>query len=244
MKKLLLFLSFTVFGLNVAFSQCTPVPFAGPQLTVPDTSQGLPPAVATQAYDITVHVSIPQTYTINGIPIPIDSAGLISITGLPTGFNYITNSSNNFWPANSFGCIVIQGNPTMADVGTYNCVVQIDGYVANLTTPVPVNQKFKLHVLDSTHVAVEEITKNEFSVTQNMPNPVEINTSITYYLPVPSQVNFEVFNMAGSRVFAQEENGIKGYNVLIFNRSGLPAGVYFYKISNGSSTIVKRMMIR
>ncbi|MBN2746587.1 MAG: T9SS type A sorting domain-containing protein [Bacteroidales bacterium] len=244
MKKVLLFLGFFAFSLNLAFSQCTPVPFPGPQLTVPDTSQGLPPAVATQPYDITVHVNIPQTFTLNGIPIPVDSAGLITITGLPTGFNFITNSPNNFWPANSYGCIVIQGNPTMADVGSYNCLVQIDGYVANLTTPVPVNQKFKLHVLDSNHVSVEEVVGNEFSVSQNVPNPVEEKTAITYYLPTPSVVHFEVFNMAGARVLSNVEKGLKGYNVIYFNRQNLPAGAYFYKVSTGSTSIVKRMMVK
>ncbi|TAK63404.1 MAG: T9SS type A sorting domain-containing protein, partial [Bacteroidetes bacterium] len=91
---------------------------------------------------------------------------------------------------------------------------------------------------------------SEFSLGQNYPNPFNPTTVIRYSSSVKSAVTLKVYNMLGQEVAAlvNEELQPGIYNVQ-WDASGLPSGVYFYRISavgqDGilSYTDVKRMLL-
>ncbi len=84
----------------------------------------------------------------------------------------------------------------------------------------------------------------EFGLAQNFPNPFNPSTKIRYALPAASQVLLEVFNTLGERV-ATLENGKRegGYHDVEFTNSTLPSGVYYYRLTAGSSVVTRKMVL-
>ncbi|MEJ2616483.1 MAG: T9SS type A sorting domain-containing protein [Ignavibacteriaceae bacterium] len=88
------------------------------------------------------------------------------------------------------------------------------------------------------------IIPEKFLLSQNYPNPFNPSTTIKYSLKEESRVQIKVYNSIGQEVAALV-NEIKpaGYYSIIFNAKGLPSGIYFYKISAGSFSQVKKMLL-
>ncbi len=83
-----------------------------------------------------------------------------------------------------------------------------------------------------------------FALYQNYPNPFNPATTITYDLPVRSNVKLVVYNILGQEVavLVNGEQEAGRYNVR-FDASGLPSGVYFYKLEAGRYTEVRKMIL-
>jgi len=83
-----------------------------------------------------------------------------------------------------------------------------------------------------------------YLLAQNYPNPFNAKTSITYQVPKASDVKLEVYNLAGQRV-ATLVNGIQtaGRHSVTWDASEAASGIYFYKLSAGDHTSVKRMAL-
>ncbi len=100
--------------------------------------------------------------------------------------------------------------------------------------------------LSDTYTIITGIKSNgelpkEFTLFQNYPNPFNPSTTISYQLPIKSNVTLKVYDLLG-RVVATivDEKKEAGKYSLEFNASdyGISSGVYFYKISaSGESKI-------
>ena len=84
----------------------------------------------------------------------------------------------------------------------------------------------------------------EVGLSQNYPNPFNPSTTIRYVLPSRSHVTLTVFNTLGQRV-AVLQNGEQqaGYHEAVFDASGLPSGVYLYRLTAGSSVQTMKMAV-
>ena len=242
MKKLLLLLSIiTISAFQTVFAQCTPIPFAGPSFTNPDTSEVIPPAVETQFYSQVIHVRIPEDTMLNGLVITIDSAGIQSVTGIPASLSWVSNSPNNYWPGDTFGCVIIQGTPIIGDAGDY--IVSVTIAVHAFGQAMPFTLDYDVKILDQSFVGVDIASKNEFQVLQNQPNPFKNKTSIKYYSPNNANISFRVYDIVGNTVIKKELNASQGKNTINVNKDNLSSGIYIYEFNNGSKSIRKRMII-
>ncbi len=93
------------------------------------------------------------------------------------------------------------------------------------------------------------ITQNDnapltFNLAQNYPNPFNPTTTISYNLTEQSRVKLSVYNILGQEV-AVLVNGIKtaGSHQAVFNAEALPSGAYLYKLQQGNSVLVKKMLL-
>jgi len=87
-----------------------------------------------------------------------------------------------------------------------------------------------------------------FQVAQNYPNPFNPTTRVKFGIPKRSNVKVEIFNLLGQKVFEQNKTLPAGYHIFLWNATGksglaMPSGVYFYRISNGSRSIMKKMIL-
>ncbi|MDP3148168.1 MAG: T9SS type A sorting domain-containing protein [Ignavibacteria bacterium] len=78
----------------------------------------------------------------------------------------------------------------------------------------------------------------------NYPNPFNPETKIRFEIPVTSFVNVSVYNVLGEKVATLvNESMEQGVYEKSFGANNLTSGVYIYKLSAGSYTITKKMML-
>jgi len=87
------------------------------------------------------------------------------------------------------------------------------------------------------YTAVEEAERpgsrpEGYHLYQNFPNPFNPSTEIVYVLPEMSRVRLVVYNVMGCEV-ARLVDGVQpaGFHRVVWDASGMPAGVYLYRLS-------------
>ncbi|MCX6641510.1 MAG: T9SS type A sorting domain-containing protein [bacterium] len=76
------------------------------------------------------------------------------------------------------------------------------------------------------------------------PNPFNPTTTIRYELRAASGVTLEVFNVEGRVVGVQHVEPLQsGAHEITFDGSGLPSGVYLYKLEAGEFTATQKMVL-
>jgi len=95
-----------------------------------------------------------------------------------------------------------------------------------------------------TSVKPDDPVSDSYSLQQNFPNPFNPSTTILYILPVPSKVNLSVYNITGQLVkVLVDESKASGTHRVDWNVDDLRSGVYFYKLTAGAFSDVKKCLI-
>lgn len=82
------------------------------------------------------------------------------------------------------------------------------------------------------------------SLGQNYPNPFNPVTTIRYTVPVAGKVTLRVFDLLGVEIAKLlDEYKEAGVNVINFDASSLPSGVYFYRLQAVNFVDVKKMLL-
>jgi len=83
-----------------------------------------------------------------------------------------------------------------------------------------------------------------YELQQNYPNPFNPTTNIRFAVPHNELVTIKVYDLLGKEVAVLlNENKQAGIYEINFNASSLSSGVYFYKMSAGKFTSIKRMVL-
>ncbi len=198
------------------------------------------------------------TFTVNAVP---------QISGLPASVNFPANKADtlNIWdyvedadngdaeltyvftPStsslyaaydNATGELVLTADLTYT--GTCSLNIEIKDYneatsqdILYVTVDPPVGIYDPLSGLPAT-----------FALHQNYPNPFNPATIINYELPITNYVELSVYNLIGEKIktLVRKEQPAGTYKVA-FNGANLPSGVYFYKITAGTFTAVRKMIL-
>ena len=143
--------------------------------------------------------------------------GMIDFNNLDS--TVIVNAEHNWW-----------GNSSGPVVGVnVNLYVDFDPWI---TGPV------------SVEVQYTEMMPSDLRLFQNYPNPFNPVTTIRYSLPIKSQVDLVVYNALGESVtnLVSEVKEAGNYEIE-FDASGIPSGVYFYKLQAESFIQTKKMIL-
>jgi len=85
---------------------------------------------------------------------------------------------------------------------------------------------------------------SEFTLSGNHPNPFNASTQIRYEVPATAHVKLEVYNLFGQKVATLVDGQQEaGYRSVTWEDSEAASGVYFYKLTAGDFTEVKRMTL-
>lgn len=118
-------------------------------------------------------------------------------------------------------------NLSLFGYGTFS----IPGRIKELTYPV-----------SSVEEGVPELT--EFMLSQNYPNPFNPSTAISYNLAEGGNVLLELYNVMGEKIRTlQNEEKSAGSHRFNFDSTGLASGVYFYKLTAGKISRIKKMTL-
>ncbi len=96
------------------------------------------------------------------------------------------------------------------------------------------------NLLNEVEIGIPE----KFELNQNMPNPFNPSTVISFALPVSGQVELKVYNQLGE-VVKILVNGVveAGRHQVSFDAVSLPSGIYFYTISANGTVETKKMVL-
>jgi hypothetical protein len=89
----------------------------------------------------------------------------------------------------------------------------------------------------------------DYAVRQNYPNPFNPETNFEYQLPKAGHVSIEIYNILGQNVrnllSADQEAGVytAHWNGMNNNGARVPSGIYFYRVTAGEFSAVKKMIM-
>ncbi|MBT4776178.1 MAG: T9SS type A sorting domain-containing protein [Crocinitomicaceae bacterium] len=250
MKKHLLFtLAILTLSINVNAQSCSPDPFYMDSVygAWPDTITNFPAGQEGVFYSQVLDFKLPTDAgdidpTYSGVP--IDSAVLTDVTGLPPGLSYICDNSNCTWMGGDQGCASIFGTPTTP--GTYDVVIELDGWVTVIILgAISQPSVFTGYVIEVTPaLEIVMYQKNEFSSKQNSPNPFSEETMIHFTTGQSANIDLRVMDILGNIVHKQNVQANAGENSIRFRNDALSDGIYVYTLSNGERSITKKMTVR
>jgi hypothetical protein len=82
------------------------------------------------------------------------------------------------------------------------------------------------------------------ALSQNYPNPFNPTTTIEFALPAGSHVGLKVHNLLGQEVRTLVDSYLEaGIHRQVFDATGLAGGMYFYKLTAGQYSIVRRLIL-
>ncbi len=113
----------------------------------------------------------------------------------------------------------------------------------NLTGPNPVCSTIYAQRLVTSVTNVNESNSfpEQFRLWQNYPNPFNPATTIRFSLPQAGHVTLKVFDVLGREVATLvDEKLAAGEHAVVFEASGLSSGVYFYRLTAGRFTQVRK----
>ena len=83
-----------------------------------------------------------------------------------------------------------------------------------------------------------------FSLSQNYPNPFNPCTTIRFTVAKSDVVNLKVFDVSGKKIAELvNQNYSPGEYSITFNGSNLSNGIYFYKLSQGDKSEIRKMVL-
>ncbi len=88
------------------------------------------------------------------------------------------------------------------------------------------------------------LTPDSYNLSQNYPNPFNPKTTISYQLTANSFVSLVVYDLLGKEVRTLvNKNSEAGNYSVDFDATDLPSGIYFYKLTAGNFSEMKKMMV-
>lgn len=193
-------------------------------INITDTVNGLR---GTQGNDLEVAISWNDIYGLGSGKV-IPGVKLKFVALVAGGFNYGAGDSA---PDNAD----VDGNAgpdSLINLASINPDLNGDGY------PDPTV------IISGTEDKVKPELPVAYMLKQNYPNPFNPVTVIEYSLHESGLTELIVYDVLGRQV-AVLENGYRqaGNYSVRFEASGLPTGIYFYKLSSGSFSAVKKLVL-
>ncbi len=95
-----------------------------------------------------------------------------------------------------------------------------------------------------TGITEEPLSITEFKLDQNYPNPFNPTTTISFQLPIASQVTLKIYDLLGKEVVTLvDEMKNAGSYRFNFDASQLASGMYFYRLDTKNFSQVRKMIL-
>ena len=125
------------------------------------------------------------------------------------------------------------------DTGQYGVVIEFSHNAEGGSTLVSVEL-----LITTLSTPDDNLMPIEYSLEQNFPNPFNPSTSIQYSLREPGLTRLLVYDIMGREVMELvNDNQPAGRYQVSFEGNAIPTGLYFYRISSGEFTAVKKMLL-
>jgi len=87
-------------------------------------------------------------------------------------------------------------------------------------------------------------TNHDMILFQNYPNPFNSSTTIQFYLPGPGPVRMKIYNILGQKIDGiNRDYQAGGIKKICWNFASFPSGIYFYELTFGNISEMKKFTI-
>lgn len=255
MKRTLLTLT-ALFAFGALSAQvCIPNPaYADESFGIwPSPEEGFEVATINVMYNQVIDFKIPSDPAEipdfpGGFPgVTIDSIHVLNVAGLPNGVWFECQSHSTgectFYTEQQ-GCGLLTGTPTEA--GTFPLTIEINAFVSIFGgDPTAYSfSDFELVVSDPT--GVDELSQFGMVLNQNAPNPFSDQTTIEFKLDQPVAVDFNIYNLLGKVVHAEQINTTVGTNRIEVSAAALnmAPGIYLYSLGVDGEMVTRKMIVK
>jgi len=244
MKKialLIVFLSAFLYGNHVDAQPCTAGNYTASGI-YPDSAIGLPKAYVNVAYNTVITVVVPTDTVLFGFSFAVDSIGISSVSGLPAGFAYSTNPTNDYIHGGASGCVLITGTPILSQIGIYPISITLESWVNHGTSSISDTHQGYYNLIIEEPVSIENV-KNEEADLINYPNPFTKETAIQFNASVNENMKLSIYNSLGQVVYNEDLTVNKGENIHPL-KLNVDDGIYFYTITGKNTSFRSKMTIK
>ena len=92
--------------------------------------------------------------------------------------------------------------------------------------------------------SINDISQNNISVSQNIPNPFNGSCDVIVNLNSTSNLSLSVCNIVGQKVIEINKGTVnRGTHILTIDGSNLKSGIYFYTVKAGLNTVTNKMIV-
>jgi len=103
-------------------------------------------------------------------------------------------------------------------------------------------RSYNLNVV--TGIVFENTVPNKYELFQNYPNPFNPSTIISFQIPAISNVKLKIYDVLGREVTTLVNKEMKAGSYKVdFNSKGLASGIYFYRLTAGDFSEIKKMVL-
>lgn len=208
--------------------------------TTDTTAIILPDAIVNQAVSFVTQVVVlnDTSVSLGGISfnVPVDSLGIINVSGIPAGMSSSCNVPNCTWPGGGNGCIELSGTPTTT--GTFEIIATSRTRIvfgALLDTSVLTPFVFKLNV-----VAAASIFENRPIEFRADPNPASDFVDIRINRE-NENLEYQIIDLLGRTIKQGNFSPLDGHYRL--GVSDLKNGTYLIQVGNAEGRMSRRLLI-
>ena len=225
--------------LNGEFPDGTPLPFTGGSRSSVSKSASratLYLTVSASQLDARVEAAVP----VKGVQFDLQGAGIAGIGSSDNG-TVLTGRNDRVLYYNSNGVMdaqIFSIPVTSMDVAALN--------VANMTVADAQNNAMDVEVV---LVKIGASAPGGFALEQSYPNPFNPSTTISYTVPVTTQVRLSIFNSVGMEIRNLQAGTVEaGTHSITWdgtdaNGAAVTSGVYFYRLTADGFSAVRSMTL-
>jgi hypothetical protein len=232
-------------AIAITYSQDSGTAFSGGMTTVTVTATDESDKSSMCTFNVTVRDVTPPTLVCPDISVPIDSAGGCSFFFADGFFDPMTTDN--------CGAVTLSVEGGGASLAGQTVTAVDDGLMFNWTATDEAGLSSTcsntLTVIVSPACFPTSVTPNDpsdFSGVIATPNPFTAGTTISFELPVNTQVGVEILDLSG-RVITTDVIAPSGNNTYSWywdaQQAALPAGMYFARLRTAGSVYTQRLIL-
>jgi hypothetical protein len=168
-----------------------------------------------------------QFFTYQNNTARVDSAARY---GFINGSFSLTDVTRNFLDNQTRDSLVVDyGNSSFITVNEYSNVYP---------------EKLPLNNGETVSNEIIDHDVQSFELAQNFPNPFNPTTTIGYSIPKAGEVQIEIINVLGQKVYSlMNPFSQSGYHQIQIDASNWASGIYFYRVTSGNQSLTKKMLL-
>lgn len=160
----------------------------------------------------------------------------------PSGRVFLDYVYNTWWTTDEGGTETNGLFQTTGFYGDYQVNISLDGNITEHQITLSRDQTEFILNVDTEQTAV--ILPDSFQLKQNVPNPFNDATSMTYMLPMDLNVSIELFDIRGRRVqTVLKQHQRAGRHTINIDGSMLNSGNYYVLLQSGNMRQVRKILL-